>query len=355
MSEGLRARIALGQGSFTLDLSLRLGSGRVLAVVGPNGAGKSTLLRALAGLRGIDSGCIAVEGVVWDDPATGRFLDPARRSVGMLFQDYRLFPTMTALDNAAFGLRARGVGRRRAQRTAADWLERVGVAHRAMARPSELSGGQAQRVALARALAIQPAVLLLDEPFAALDAEARLDLRADLATVLAGFCGQAVVVTHDPNDALALADELLVLDDGRVSDGGPIREAVSHPRSAFVARLLGVNLVHGRVDAGTARLGVFTARAPGIPDGPVLACCRPRDVTVHTSSGGDAVPGRVGQLMRLREAVRVQFSEPAGLLADIPVDPSLDPSAAEPGMPGPGSRVWLSVPDGSWQIYPPTR
>lgn len=343
MMEGLQAQLSVCLGVFTLNVELSLGPGRVLAVVGPNGAGKSTLLRALAGLRRIDAGCIADGGVIWDEPSSGHFVDPARRSVGMLFQDYRLFPSMSARDNVAFGLRAHGVGRRDAERAALEWLERVGVANRAMARPAALSGGQSQRVALARALAPQPDVLLLDEPFAALDAQGRLDLRADLSDVLGAFTGEAVVVTHDPNDALALADELLVLEGGRSTDRGSISEAVRHPRSPFVARLLGLNLVRGQVGAGTATLGPFTVSAPGLPDGPVFACCRPEDVHLCISPQRDVVTARIGNVARLRDVLRVYFTDPPGLMADIPLDRA---------GPRPGSLGWVRVRDGAWDIYP---
>ncbi|MFT8394752.1 sulfate/molybdate ABC transporter ATP-binding protein [Propionibacterium sp.] len=353
MSGDLRADIVARQGTFTLDLLVTLEASRVLAVVGPNGAGKSTLLRCLAGLRHIDEGTITVDEVTWDNAATRDFTTPAHRSVGVLFQDYRLFPTMSALENVAFGLRARRMAKREAEAVARDWLERVGVASRAQARPDALSGGQAQRVALARALAPQPTVLLLDEPFAALDAQGRLELRTDLSDILDAFSGQAVVVTHDPNDALALADELLVLSGGRAVDRGPMAEVIRRPRSPFIARLLSLNLVAGQVRDGQAQLGPFRLRAPGVPDGPVLGCCQPEDVQVLDSAAEEAAPATVTHLVRQRHGARVSLAphrdgsgdgDETGLISDI--------AAAPENAPRPGSSVWIHIPQHSWDVYP---
>src|SRR4051794_16365182 len=155
-----------------------------------------------------------------DDPAAGTFVVPERRGVGYVFQDYLLFPHLTALENVAFGLRARGVHRREARAAAARWLERLGVGEYAGARPRALSGGQAQRVALARALATEPRLLLLDEPLAALDAATRVEVRAELRRHLATFGGARLLVTHDPVEAMVLADRLVVLEDGRIVQSG---------------------------------------------------------------------------------------------------------------------------------------
>lgn len=204
-------------GALSLQVDLEVGFGQTLAVVGPNGAGKSTLLRIIAGLVPLDTGRLVVAGSTWDDAAAGVGLAPEDRSVGLVFQDRLLFPHLSVLDNVAFGLRARGVDRARAQRRALDWLERVGLADRAGARPDELSGGQAQRVALARALVTEPAVVLLDEPLSALDADAHAGMIDLLADHLDHHHGVRLVVTHDPADAAALADRVLVLDRGEVA------------------------------------------------------------------------------------------------------------------------------------------
>ncbi len=207
-------------GTFDLELTCSVPAGTTLAVVGPNGAGKTTLLRIIAGLVTLDDGVLEVGDATWDEPRAGRRLAPEQRSVGFVFQDGALFPHLTVAENVAFGLRARGVRRARATRVAREWLGRVGLAGRADARPGELSGGQAQRVALARALTFGPDVVLLDEPLSALDPQVRDEMRTVLAEHLASHAGVRLLVTHDPADAAALGDRILVLEDGRVAREG---------------------------------------------------------------------------------------------------------------------------------------
>ena len=198
----------------------------------------------------VDRGHIDVDGRVLDDPAQGVFVPPERRPVGMVFQDYLLFANLTALENVAFGLRARGTHKAEARRRAAALLERMGLTSHAGARPSGLSGGQAQRVALARALATEPRVLLLDEPLSALDATTRTDVRRDLRRHLDDFDGMTIVVTHDPVDAYALADRVAIVDHGTVAQIGSIADVTAHPRSRYVADLVGTNLVTGEIGDG---------------------------------------------------------------------------------------------------------
>jgi molybdate transport system ATP-binding protein len=243
----LDASVALTLGRLDLDVTLSVAPGEMVAILGPNGAGKSTVLRALAGLLAIDRGRIAIDDVVVDDPGRSTFVAPERRPIGVVFQDYLLFAHLSALDNVAFGLRARGVGRADARRRAGDWLERVGLGDHAAHRPAALSGGQAQRVALARALATDPRLLLLDEPLAALDVGTRAEVRRDLRRHLQSFDGMRVMVTHDPVDAYALADRVAVVDAGRIVQLGTIAEVTAHPRSRYVASLVGTNLVAGDI------------------------------------------------------------------------------------------------------------
>ena len=226
-------------------------------MLGPNGAGKTTLLRILAGLLSPDEGRVVLDGRVLDDTSTGEHVPPEARPVGVVFQNYLLFPHLSALENVAFGLRSRGVPKAEARARAAEWLDRVGLAEFRASKPKQLSGGQAQRVALARALATEPRLLLLDEPLAALDASTRLETRRELRRQLDGYDGVRLLVTHDPMEAIALAERLIVLEAGRISQTGTPQEISERPRSRYVADLVGVNLFRGRAAGrrGPHRLG----------------------------------------------------------------------------------------------------
>ncbi len=225
----LLAQVRLTRGSLELDVEVAADEGEVVAVLGPNGAGKSSLLRALAGLLPLAQGQITLDGTVLEDPGKNIFVPPEQRPVGMVFQDYLLFPHLTVLENVAFGLRSRRVPAATARARA--WLERVGLTDLADVRPAALSGGQAQRVALARALATDPRLLLLDEPLSALDVTTRAETRRDLRRHLATVSGIRLVVTHDPLEAMALADRLIVIEDGRLVQSGPAAEVTARPRS----------------------------------------------------------------------------------------------------------------------------
>lgn len=241
--EGLDARLVVERGAFRLDVALSVAPGEVVALLGPNGAGKTTALRALAGLTPLTGGRLRLDGTALERTP------PEARPVGVVFQDYLLFPHLTALDNVAFGPRCHGATKAEARAQAAEWLDRLGLADRAGAKPRKLSGGQAQRVALARALATRPRLLLLDEPLAALDARTRLEVRAQLRRHLAEFEAVAVLVTHDPLDAMVLADRLVVVEDGRVVQEGAPSDIARHPRTDYIAQLVGLNLYRGRPTA----------------------------------------------------------------------------------------------------------
>src|ERR1700716_1000305 len=238
----LKAQLAVELGTLGLDVAIEATPGEIVAVLGPNGAGKSTFLRAVAGLVPLDSGRAELDDVVLDDISRGIHMQPERRPIGVVFQDYLLFPHLSALENVAFGLRARGVPARDARKRAGSWLDRLGVGEYAEARPRVPSGGAAPRGALARALAIAPRLLLLDEPLAALDASARGDVRRDLKRHLASFAGIRIVITHDPLEAIALADRLVILEGGRVVQTGTPAEVTQRARSRYVADLVRVNL-----------------------------------------------------------------------------------------------------------------
>jgi molybdate transport system ATP-binding protein len=319
------ARVDLRLGTLHLDVGVEVEPGEVLAILGPNGSGKSTLLRCLAGLHAIDAGQIVVDGAVLDDPTAGVFVEPERRPVGVVFQDYLLFPHMTALENVAFGLRARGSNRSAARQAAAAWLDRVGLGDHAGHRPTALSGGQAQRVALARALATEPTLLLLDEPLAALDAGTRSSVRRDLRRYLSTFGGMRVLVTHDPVDAYALADRVAILDGGSIVQIGSIAAVTAHPRSRYVADLVGTNLVTGEVAGGvlTTAAGAEVVIADAKP-GPSFAVIRPQAISLSRQAHADSSArnvwaGVVTDLDRLGDRVRVSVDGSMPLTAEITV------------------------------------
>ncbi|TXK18574.1 sulfate/molybdate ABC transporter ATP-binding protein [Homoserinibacter sp. GY 40078] len=236
---GLEARLTLERPGFRLELAVEVARGETVALLGPNGAGKSTAIAVLSGLLAPTPGRVVLGGRVLDDTAARVHVDPARRRVGVVFQDLQLFPHLSVRDNVAFAAWVGSRSRRRGRMRAQEWIERFSLEALADARPRELSGGQAQRVALARALASEPDALLLDEPMSALDVEARADARAELAEHLRGFDGPTVLVTHDLADAEALAGRALVLEGGRVTQAATLAELRAAPATPYVARLVG--------------------------------------------------------------------------------------------------------------------
>lgn len=235
----LGAEIRVKRGDFRLDVSFRVNDGETLAVLGPNGAGKSTILRCVLGLVPLDAGRVSLHETVLDDVDDDVFVEPDQRRIGAVFQDYLLFRHLSAIDNVAFGLRARGKKKDEARLIARALLERFEVDHLADRYPSQLSGGESQRVALARALAIEPQAIVLDEPLAALDVATRKSVRDELARFLTTFPGPRLLVTHDPVDARRLADRVLIVENGHVVQEGTMIDVVRHPASAYVEALFG--------------------------------------------------------------------------------------------------------------------
>ena len=322
-------------------LTLEAAPGTTIAVVGPNGAGKTTLLRALLGLTPRARARLRLG----DTDVTE--LPPHRRQVAWVPQDGALFPHLSALTNTAYGLRAHGVPRAEARREAQQWLDRLGVGHLAHRRPAQLSGGQAQRVALARALAARPWLLLLDEPLAALDQTTRAHVRHTLRTHLAGFGGVCLIVTHDPVEAVSLADRVLVLDEGRTLQDAPPAEVTRNPRSPWVARMLGRNAWPGTAApdgtlalAGGGRLIVADTLAEGAA---ALAIIAPEAVSVHRDRPGGSPrnvwPGTVRELTAVGSRLRVVIAsaEAPDLVAEITPEAATELGLVE------GTAVWTSV------------
>ncbi len=321
-------------------LTLAADPGTTIAVVGPNGAGKTTLLRALLGLTPRAHAALRLG----DSDVTA--LPPHRRGVAWVPQDGALFPHLSALSNTAYGLRAHGVPRSEARREAQAWLDRLGVGHLAHRRPGQLSGGQAQRVALARALAARPRLLLLDEPLAALDQTTRAHVRHTLRRHLADFGGVCLIVTHDPVEAVSLADRVLVLDDGRVLQDEPPAEVTRHPRSPWVARMLGRNAWPGTATAdglelaGGGRLVVAEPLAPGTE---ALAVIAPEAVSVHrekpTGSPRNVWPGTVREIASGGSRLRLLITSDRApdLVAEITPQAAADLRIAD------GTEVWTGV------------
>lgn len=312
-----------------LDVDVEVPRGQVVAVLGENGAGKSTLLHTVCGLVRPDAGRVTLAGTDLVDTARGLWVPPHRRRAVLLAQDPTLFPHLSVRENVAFGPRSRGVPRREARALAERWLTAVEAADTADRAPSSLSGGQAQRVALARALATDPAVLLLDEPLSAVDVGLAPTLRRLLARVLREAGRTVLVVTHDLLDALALADRVVVLEEGRVVEDGPARQVLDRPRSTFAARLAGVNILHGRATAdglATATgLVVHGLLAPGCELGrSAVALVAPNAVAVHlTPTGGSPrnhVPAVVTALEPRGAVVRVHAREAADGGAHLAAD-----------------------------------
>jgi molybdate transport system ATP-binding protein len=344
VAPGLAADLGLRLGALDLEVAIAAEPGEVVAVLGPNGAGKTTLLRALAGLLPIGHGRITFGGTVIEDAAAGVRLRPQQRSVGVVFQEHLLFPHLTALENVAFGLRARGLPRHEARTRARTWLERVGLAEHAASRPGALSGGQAQRVALARALATDPALLLLDEPLSALDVATRRSVRQQLRRHLEAFAGPVLLITHEPLEAINLADRLVILEQGRVVQDAAPAVVARRPRSPWAARLVGLNHYRGRADGHTvtletgARLSVADAAAP---PGDVLVAIHPRAVALFPGrpegTPRNTWPATIDALDIHDDQVRVHLDGEIPIVAQITAAALADLALTE------GRTVWVAV------------
>lgn len=347
----LDGRLMTRQGSFSLDCTLTASPGSVVALLGPNGAGKTTVLRALAGLVPLTGGHLRLGDQLLEDPAQRRRVSVQERRVGMVFQDRLLFPHLNVIDNVAFGVRQRGVSRGTARRVSGEWLERTGLTDFASRRPDQLSGGQQQRVAITRALAAAPNLLLLDEPFATIDAAAVVELRRFLRRHISDFAGISVLVTHQSLDALVLADQVVVLESGRTVQAGTPQGVARQPRSSHVATLMGLNLLRGHADGHVVALGerhhVVTARPA---EGDVFVSFLPAAVTLHTTrphaSARNVWPGRVCGIAPHGDVVRVHVAGPVPIISDVTPDALAALSLTE------GEPVWAAVNAVDVAVYP---
>jgi putative spermidine/putrescine transport system ATP-binding protein len=270
-------------------MSLEIAPGELVALLGPSGCGKTTALRIVAGFESADAGQVLISG----KDVSG--IPAARRDMGMVFQSYSLFPNMSALDNVAFGLRMRKVAGARRKQRAAELLDMVGLAAQARQHPHQLSGGQQQRVALARALAIEPRVLLLDEPLSALDAQVRVQLREQIRALQRRLGTTTLFVTHDQEEALSISDRVGVMRSGRLEQVAEPPVLYSRPATAFVAEFVGtMNRVPGELAAGGAQVTALGATVPAhdahdAADGPVDVLVRPEGLSVTAAGDGNGI------------------------------------------------------------------
>jgi molybdate transport system ATP-binding protein len=352
----LSVDITARRGAFQVRAAFEAEAGETVGLLGPNGSGKSTLVLAIAGLLEPE-GRIELDGEVLDD--AGEHVPPERRPIGVVFQDLLLFPHLTAVENVAFGLRARGTAAVGARARARTLLERLGVGDRADARPNDLSGGEAQRVALARAMIGEPALLLLDEPLSALDVGTRVEVRELVREQLRGFPGVRVVVTHDPAEASALADRLVVLEGGRVTQIGSPEEIRTAPRSRYAADFVGLNAFHGRLERledGAGRLAAGGGAQVVVPwpenfvGGEVIALLRPTDVTISLEpprgSARNVFGGPVTWVGVEGERARVRVASAPPLVAEITLG-SVERLGLREGV-----RVWASFKAMEVQVLP---
>ena len=333
----VNARIITRVGDFHLDAEIACEPGETVALLGPNGAGKSTVLRSISGLLPIDDGYIRIDATTVDEPATDAFIPPEHRQVGMVFQDYLLFPHMTVRHNIEFGPR-----NQRTDHNAAPWIDALDLGDLLDRKPAQLSGGQAQRVALARALATDPRLLLLDEPLAALDAATKAKVRGNLRHYLRAFEHGTVIVTHDPLDALVLADRIVVLENGRVTQHGQVAQVASEPRTDYLAALLGVTLIRGTVHDGVIACdGGGTLISSTKLTGNIVAVIRPQAISLHTNkpegSARNVWESTIATIDAHHDQVRVGLAGPPALTAAV------TPAAVAELAIAPGQRIWASL------------
>ena len=329
---------------FELAIELELADESTTALLGPNGAGKSTVVSALAGLLAIDEGHISFDHRLVDSPSNNVFVPPHQRRVGVVFQGHQLFDHLSVLDNIEFGPRSMGRGRQRSRELAELWIDKFELQALRDRRPRDLSGGQSQRVALARAMAIDPALLLLDEPLSALDVASRSRVRRTLARDMGECASPRLLITHDPVDAFLLADRIVVIEGGRVIQAGSSDDIRRHPATPYVAALSGRNLLHATNEKGVLTLpdSMHTLQTAdtGV-QGPVLVSIAPSAIALHHEqphgSPRNTWPTVVTAIEPLGDISRLYLGDPLLLTAD------LTPGAVAALDLRPGAMVWASI------------
>ena len=348
----LQADVRLTRGRLRLGVKLSAQAGQIVAVLGPNGSGKTTLLHALAGLIRLQHGQIRVAGTRWDCSAENVWMPPERRRTGLVLADHLLFPHLSVIENVGFGPRSRGVPKANARARARAELDALGLSDRMEVRPRELSTGQAQKVALARALATDPALLLLEEPLSALDPTTRAQTRADLSVRLRGFDGITILVTHDPLDALSLADRLVFVESGHLVQEGTPQEVIARPRDPYVAQVVGLNFLRGRrIDDLQVDVAGTTVVAPQVPSGTaVCVTIPPSAVALYRmrpqGSPRNTWPVTVSDILLIGQTARVSLTGPFALVAEVTTA-----AVAELRL-GVGQELWATVKATEVHAYP---
>lgn len=328
--------------TFRLRFATIVQPGRTVALLGPNGAGKSTVVSAIAGLIPIEAGHISLDKAILDDPVSDVFVPAEQRRIGVVFQDYLLFPHLSVAENVAFGLRSRGIGRDRALTAAGEWLTRLGLAGLAGRKPGGLSGGQAQRVALARALVTEPDLLLLDEPLSALDVTTRTEMRRALGEHLGEFRGPRLLITHDPTEAFLLADEVHIIEHGDITQSGTPEEIRLRPRTRYAADLAGANFILAEAHNGLVTAGDHILHlADPVPDGSLVLTIHPAAISIHKShpegSPRNTWQTTIDRVERLGRRTRLLTTSPLPLTVEV-TTASIDELHLEIG-----SRIWVAI------------
>ena len=329
---------------FTLDVDVRFDAGMTTALLGPNGSGKSTFIGALAGLLSATTGKISFGDRTLDEPAAGVFVPTEQRRSGVVFQKYLLFEHLDVLDNISFAASVSGTAKSEARSAAQRWVDSFELSGLESRTPSQLSGGQAQRVAIARALASEPNFLLLDEPLAALDVETKGSLRQLLRRHLDEYPGPRVLITHDPVDAFLLADRVVIIENGYLTQQGSPAEIAQRPATPYAAALAGLNLLSGTNSGGTVTLDDsdrVLATADTQTEGQVHVTIKPNAIALHSSepegSPRNSWKTTIATIEAMGDITRVTLDAPLRLNVDI------TPGAATAMDLHVGSDVWASV------------